>query len=239
MSNVVSMEEYISRYTPIVKKVVGVFKRTLPVSVEYDDIFQEGMIALYLAYDKCDFNKPKTLTSYLYKRIHFAIVDNLRITDQLSRVSRQEVIKVNKAKNTLLVELGRQPTRLEIASKLKISTSKLNSVLFLANASTFYSIYDPVSNDEDGTLLIDTIVSDEKTPDQILQQKQEEELFNKLMQKLTHTDRYIISLYQECGYSHDKIGQHFGFSASRSCQLTKAILKKLLKQYKREVDYAS
>ncbi|PLS81118.1 hypothetical protein CYG49_03255 [Candidatus Saccharibacteria bacterium] len=88
----------------------------------YEDLVQEGMIALWKTAPKFDPAKGQSLTAFVYPRIRGAMLDYLRERDVLSRGDRDKFKKI-----TALLADGMSDT--EVCKQLGISHQKLGTLL--------------------------------------------------------------------------------------------------------------
>jgi len=84
-------EENLSKHLKLVKALAREIHRRLPRSVEYDDLFQNGVLGLMEAVQKFDPSKRVPFTLYARYRIRGAILDGLRSSDRLTRSHRRLV----------------------------------------------------------------------------------------------------------------------------------------------------
>lgn len=80
--------ELIKQYTPLVKKIVGGFLRSLPRNVLRDDLIGAGMAGLWDAIHRNAGGPGEQFEWYLRVRIKGAILDELRAQDWLTRRAR-------------------------------------------------------------------------------------------------------------------------------------------------------
>jgi RNA polymerase sigma factor for flagellar operon FliA len=74
-----------------VGRIVAARKVTLPYSVEYNELYQEGILAALVAYKRFDSSRGVKLRTFLNPRIHGSIADYLRSIDTISRRDREKV----------------------------------------------------------------------------------------------------------------------------------------------------
>lgn len=84
-------EENLSKHLNLVKAMAREIHRRLPRSVEYDDLYQNGVLGLMEAVKKFDSSKRVPFTLYAKFRIRGAILDGLRSSDRLTRSHRRTV----------------------------------------------------------------------------------------------------------------------------------------------------
>lgn len=82
-------EENLSKHLNLVKAMAREMHRRLPRTVEYDDLYQNGVLGLMEAVKKFDSSKRVPFTLYAKFRIRGAILDGLRQSDRLTRSHRR------------------------------------------------------------------------------------------------------------------------------------------------------
>jgi RNA polymerase sigma factor for flagellar operon FliA len=89
------------------------------------------------------------------------------------------------------------------------------------------------SNSDEGTTIKDTLVSNAKTPFDVLESNEIADILNKIMVKLTDREKIIIKLYYWEGMRMNKIAPLLGISLARASQIHANILKKMKMWYKK------
>jgi RNA polymerase sigma factor FliA len=92
----------------------------LPHHVEMDDLISAGVIGLLDAFDKYDGTKNVMFRSYAQFRIRGAILDSLRTQDWGPRELRRKGRAIESAIQSLSQTLGRAPSEIEIAEKMRM-----------------------------------------------------------------------------------------------------------------------
>src|SRR5205823_6774921 len=92
-----------------------------------DDIFAYGVLGLIQAVDSYDAAKGASFASFALIRIRGSILDFKRRMDLLPRSIRRNAAVLDKERMDLVGELGRWPTREELAQRLGRSTSEVES----------------------------------------------------------------------------------------------------------------
>src|SRR5918997_626325 len=100
----------------------------LPDEVELDDLKQAGIFGLMDAIDSFDLNRGVKFETYCAPRIRGAILDELRSMDWVPRLVRSRTAKVEGARKQLEMELGRTPTKQEIAGRLGMSPEEFGKI---------------------------------------------------------------------------------------------------------------
>ena len=100
--------------------------------LELDDLKSELISIGFLAFTKTiqryEPEKGTKVSTFVYPRIHGAIKDHLRSIDSLSQDDRTAIKGLERAVSKLQNELGRQPTKLKIATELGVSLEELDHI---------------------------------------------------------------------------------------------------------------
>lgn len=75
----------------MVKRIAHSVFRKIPSNVEFDDLFQAGMIGLHDALSRFTPQEGASPETFLSKRVRGAMIDELRRQDWLTRSERQEI----------------------------------------------------------------------------------------------------------------------------------------------------
>ena len=86
-----SADDHLAKGLTLVKAIANEIRRKLPHCVEYDDLYQNGVIGLIGAIRNFDSSKGVPFLPYARFRIRGAMLDGLRQTDVLTRHQRKMV----------------------------------------------------------------------------------------------------------------------------------------------------
>jgi len=124
-----SREEAVHKYLHLVKYVAGRILVNLPASVDINDLINDGVFGLMDAIEKYDSSRTVKFETYAINRINGAIIDALRSLDWVPRTIRQRARELDRAYEALELELGRAPSRDELALRLRLSPQELDRLL--------------------------------------------------------------------------------------------------------------
>jgi RNA polymerase primary sigma factor len=195
------------------------------------DLIQEGNIGHMKAVDKFKYELGFKFSTYATWWIRQAITRALIDQTKTIRVPVHAVEfynKVTKASRELTPQLGREPSKEEIAERLAVSTVKIEEV--------FKAIQDPIAlqtpvGDEDAKL--EDFISDKDSPSPYSNTERNNvtEQIMRVLDTLTPREAEIIRMRFgiECekDYTLEEIGRHLSITRERVRQIEAKALRKL------------
>ena len=138
-------EQLILDYYPLVRTIACRMARRLPPSVEVDELINIGTLGLIDAVDRYDASRGVPFKAYAEIRIQGAMFDALRGDDWVPRSVRRKVNRIEHAKKTLSFNLGRDPSRDEMAAAMDMSTDEYDNLVRDARIKKLISLDIPTT----------------------------------------------------------------------------------------------
>jgi RNA polymerase sigma factor for flagellar operon FliA len=215
--------EVLVRCMPLVRYVarrVGA-SYGLPAGVEIADLVSYGLFGLVEAYERFDASRGVKFETFAIPRIRGAIVDELRHMDWVPRNVRSRARKMSDAAAVLTAQLGRAPTREEMADRLGLE--ELDGFERRGTPATLLALEDIVGQDGaglDSMAVADTLVDRSVAePGYALEESELRAALLKAMDDISERDRLILTLYYFESVPLGVVARLLGVTESRVSQL--------------------
>ena len=202
----------------------------LPDEVELDDLMSSGIFGLMDAIAAFDMERGVKFETYCAPRIRGAILDELRSMDWVPRLVRSRSAKVDSASKQLETQLGRAPTKEEVAARIGVPMAEYEKMAKDASTVGVVSLnrkwYETDSNKD----VREIDVLEDKRGANPVREMARKDLKDLITKGLSRAERLIIVLYYFEEMTMKEIGQTLDLSESRVSQMHSSILLRLKAQ---------
>lgn len=212
-----SVDNVVSDYLPLVKKIGLHLVARLPQEVELDDLLQVGLIGLIQARESYDASQGASFATYAGIRIKGAMLDEVRRNDWLPRSVQQKMKQVGNAIKQVEARLGRPANDQEIADELGISLEEYHDISSQLASCRMVSLDEPGLNRESEGAL-DRSEGD-NDPFANLEDEGFRQALAAAIQSLPEKEQLVMSLYYSEELNLKEIGAVMEVSESRISQI--------------------
>ena len=208
----------------------------LPANIAMDDLIQAGMMGLDQALKGFSEAGGASFDTYAYRRIHGAMLDELRSGDHVSRGVRSRMRKIRATVHQLENELSRPPRALEIAERLGWPLKDVHDTMVDAGApgqrfgdAEFDHVVEneaslAVSEDDETEFMgVDEFAG----PAISLERGQQHAAVNTAFARLDDRDRSLLHMLYRSDLSQQDVADLWGLTGSRVCQMHASAVAKL------------
>jgi RNA polymerase sigma factor for flagellar operon FliA len=211
-----SLDEQISQYTPLVKRIAYHLMSRLPPSVQQDDLIQAGMIGLLEALRNYDASQGASFHTYARIRIRGAMLDEIRKNDWAPRSVHRKARMVADVVRDIENRTGRDARDQEIAKELGVSLEEYHRLLQEASGHRVFS-YEELDVESQG--VSENVSSRPVGPLEGLQSEDFKRSLADAIAGLPERECLVMTLYYDEELNLREIGAIIGVSESRVCQI--------------------
>jgi RNA polymerase sigma factor for flagellar operon FliA len=224
--------ELLERHLPLVRLLARKLAARIGGAVEVDDLVSAGTIGLIQALESYDLSRANSFATYASRRVHGAMLDELRRRDWVPRSVRARARQLQRARGRMESVLGRVAAHGEVAAELAI------------DLPTYWSWRNSV--DRAGQVSLDEVLEGEKgerarlagaqadSLDDITREEQVETLARALS-RLPERERKVLVLYFYEELNLREIAGILRLTESRTSQIRTAALNRVRGLLGREV----
>ena len=211
----------IKDFMPWVRVIAQNIHRSLPANIMLEDLVQDGMIGLIIAFREHKTTSDIPFQSFVGNKIKWSIMDGLRAGDWAEKSVRTRANKVAKAIDKLQALLLRPPTKREIANELEVRVSDITTILGDAYGFNFVRINDDVEDEARD------IPDSRMEPSAIVERRESCSRALECLKNLQPNERKVFILRNMCEMIGRQAAAEMGLSESRVSQLYKIATKKI------------
>jgi RNA polymerase sigma factor for flagellar operon FliA len=215
--------QLVLHYTSLARYIAVKIGATLPSSVDRDDLTSYAILGLMDAIDKYDPAKGTAFSTYAMTRIKGHIIDQLRSQDWVPRSVRSKVRELERARVETERAVGHPPADHEVAEHLGLTLRELWT-LQSQGAVTHVGALEENDGDDDRPALTEIIFDRGSNPEDMFGTQEIVELVAGAVAVMSEQSRAILVLYYVEGLTLREIGEIYGVTESRVCQLQSKLL---------------
>lgn len=219
--------QLIEHYMHIVRFNAERVHAKLPTEVDVEDLVSAGMFGLIDAIEAFDLDRNVKFETYCSPRVRGAILDELRSMDWVPRLVRNRSQKIQAATKTLQSELGRVPSKREVAERIGVSDTEYDRMSRDSLAVSMTSLSRKAFGGDSSRELTELDVIKDEAATNPVAELQKADLKQLIQKGLTATERLILILYYYEEMTMKEIGLTLDLSESRVSQMHSAIVERL------------
>jgi len=229
--------EIVLCYMDTVKYVTLSLRNVYAKYGDYDDLVNEGVIALIAAAESFDLNRGVKFETYASLKIRGAIIDYVRKQDWVPRQVRKFGKELDEAYGVLYNKLGRQPTNAELAELMGITKEQLAKKLADTAKANTLSFEELLYEDNFAANGHAGYNKDTANADRGVYAKEQKQIIAGAIAELKPKERQVVTLYYYEKLKFAEIAKVLNVTESRICQIhskSMLLLKRKLEDYIRK-----
>ena len=218
----------IEEHLPLVRHIVFQVAVHFPRHVDREELARAGALGLVEAARRYDESRGVPFDRFAAQRIRGAILDAVRSADWAPRSLRTKARNLEAANSQLLAELGRPPTRDEVASALSTTPEQLTRLQSRIHRSVVLTLDHTVADDEDDATLGELLTDDDALePSEELEARELLAYLRDAVRLLPERHRLVVIGYFLEGKTSAALARVLGVTESRVSQLRSEALELL------------
>ncbi len=217
-------EAIVRRSLPIVRQMALRLARRAPAHVELDDLVSSGTEGLLQAIESFDAARSASFEPYARRRIHGAMLDELRRHDPLTRTERRRARSVARARVRVEQTLGRAARQSEV-----VGATTLDLEAYRQSVLATTTVPDPTR-----PLEPELLASPQASPARELEQAELRRCLVHAIQRLPTKWIEALSLHYQHELRQTEIARVLEVTPSRVCQILSQALRALQDDLERQ-----
>ncbi len=219
--------DIVLQYVDLVKKIVMRFRGNSNNYAQIDDMINQGIIALIDAVEKFDPYKGIKFETFATLKVRGAVIDMMRKNDWVPRNQRSLSKELDEVYASLYSELGREPSKEELAEAMNLTEANLDKILEQRQNSMILSYEEVINEKMQAATPLYTDSQAEETPESSLMKKELVKDLAAAIEQLNEKERMVVSLYYYENLKLKEIAQVLNITESRVSQIHSAAILKM------------
>ena len=221
-------DRLIVHYLPLVKQAADKLSVKAHGVLSQEDLESCGIMGLIEAIDKFDVSFNVKFETFAYHRIRGTMIDELRKTSWVPRLSWQKIQILNQAKEKLQQQ-GREINENNLVEITGMSEDELKKVMRMPTWHHIGSLDEGVYNHKSDMVYRKDMIEDVNAVDPLEEtiKKEDVQMLSDAVESLKERDKLLLALYYQENLTLKEIGKVLGISESRVCQLHAQAINRL------------
>jgi len=217
-SSTIDADDLIQRYAPLIDRVARRIAARTGLRSAFDDLWSAGALGLLEAAPRFDAARGVSFETFVEHRIRGAMLDELRKMDHLPRRLRSRTDDVQKVKQKLAAQLGREATTEEVAQAMNVDLEELSGL---------EALLEPHVPLDKATHALVSGEGHEPSVEEKIERAQLAKALAEGFKKLPERLQVVMGLHYVEGLTYREIAKMLDVSEPRVCQLHADGLKRL------------
>ena len=219
--------DIVLEYVDLVKKIVMRFRGSSNNYAQIDDMINQGIIALIDAVEKFDPYKGIKFETFATLKVRGAVIDMMRKNDWVPRNQRSLSKELDEVYANLYADLGREPSKEELAEAMNLTVANLEKILEQRQNSMILSYEEVINEKMQAATPLYEDSGAEETPEGSLMKKELVAELAKAIEQLNEKERMVVTLYYYENLKLKEIAQVMNITESRVSQIHSAAILKM------------
>jgi len=217
----INMERLIEDNLDLVRNVVFQVAVRFPRHVDREELHRAGSLGLVEAARRYDPARGVPFGHFAAQRIRGAILDAVRAADWAPRSVRNQTRALDEAEQRLASQLGRSPSREEVASELCMTVEAVARLREKAYRSVVLALEHEVNDSHEDDLSLVDILADPHgvEPAEELEHREELAFLRDAIRLLPEPKRIVVTGYFLENRTSEELGELLGVTQSRISQI--------------------
>jgi RNA polymerase sigma factor for flagellar operon FliA len=211
-------DDLIQRYSPLIDRAARRIAMRTGLKSAFDDLWSAGALGLLEAAPRFDAARGVSFETFVEHRIRGAMLDELRKMDHLPRRLRSRTDDVQKVKQKLAAQLGREATTEEVAQAMNMDLEELSGL---------EALLEPHVPLDKATHALVSGEGHEPGVEEKIERAQLAKALAEGFKKLPERLQVVMGLHYVEGLTYREIAKMLDVSEPRVCQLHADGLKRL------------